>query len=77
MPDNHAFENCLIVEIDGPHGRHTCFVYQILGMSPAQVTGLFSDGVFTKNMLKTAVRNVLAALDFLHSETEVTQLITS
>ncbi|KZF26973.1 protein kinase [Xylona heveae TC161] len=58
-------------EIIGPHGRHRCLVHQPLGMSLEELKMYTRDKVFSKDLLKIALRELLIALDFLHSEAQV------
>lgn len=58
-------------EVAGPHGRHVCLVHQPLGMSLYDLKMRARGKVFSKDVLKTAVRKLLAALDYLHKEAHV------
>ncbi|MCJ1256787.1 hypothetical protein MMC24_004611 [Lignoscripta atroalba] len=58
-------------EIAGPHGRHCCLVHQPLGMSLHDLKLRARDRVFSKDVLRSSVRQLLAALDYLHNEAHV------
>lgn len=58
-------------EVAGPHGRHFCLVHQPLGMSLYDLKMRARDKVFSKDVLRSSVRQLLAALDYLHNETHV------
>ncbi|CAG8195129.1 unnamed protein product [Penicillium olsonii] len=50
---------------------YTCLVHPPLGISLDQLTQLLPGGVMSSAMVRTTIRNVLAALDFLHTEAHV------
>jgi serine/threonine-protein kinase SRPK3 len=58
-------------EVTGPHGRHYCLVHQPLGMSLYDLKMRARDKVFSKEVLRISVRQLLAALDYLHNEAGV------
>ncbi|KGO77687.1 hypothetical protein PITC_071700 [Penicillium italicum] len=75
---NHAGQTCLrpLIEIFHIYSLdrnsvHTCLVHPPLGISLDQLTQLLPDGVMNSAMVRTTIRNVLAALDFLHTEARV------
>lgn len=78
IQSDHAGQTCLrpLIEIfqtqnpDG-HGVHNCLVHPPLGMSLDQLNSLRPGGVMNSLMVRTTVRNILAALDFLHTEAGV------
>jgi serine/threonine-protein kinase SRPK3 len=53
------------------HGIHTCLIHPPLGISLDQLTPLLPESVMSSSMVRTTIRNVLAALDFLHTEAGV------
>ncbi|PLN86365.1 kinase-like domain-containing protein [Aspergillus taichungensis] len=53
------------------HRTHTCLVHPPLGISLDQLTPLLPGQVMTSAMVRATMRNVLAALDFLHTEAQV------
>ena len=55
-------------EISGPHGRHHCLVHEPLGMSLYDLQMRARNRVFSKDVLRTSTRQLLAALDFLHTQ---------
>ncbi|PLB50864.1 kinase-like protein, partial [Aspergillus steynii IBT 23096] len=78
IQSDHAGQSCLRSLIDtfqarSPNGNgvHTCLVHPPLGISLDQLTKLLPKGVMTSAMVRTTIRNVLAALDFLHTEARV------
>lgn len=78
IQSSHAGQSCLrpLIEIfeaqnlDG-HNTHTCLVHPPLGISLDQLTPLLPDKVMSSSMVRTTMRNILAALDFLHTEAHV------
>ncbi|KAJ9214878.1 hypothetical protein DTO166G4_3470 [Paecilomyces variotii] len=78
IQSNHAGLLCLRSLIDNfqiqspyGHGVHTCLVHPPLGISLGQLTPLLPDRVMSSAMVRTTIRNILAALDFLHTEARV------
>lgn len=78
IQSDHAGQTCLrplieIFDIHSPDGNrvHNCLVHPPLGISLDQLTQLLPDGVMSSAMIRTTIRNVLAALDFLHTEAQV------
>ncbi|KAK2751712.1 hypothetical protein FQN54_008935 [Arachnomyces sp. PD_36] len=75
IQSDHVGRSCLrpLIEVfqaqspDG-HRAHTCLVHPPLGISLDQLTSLLPDRVMSSVMVRTAVRHILAALDFLHTE---------
>ncbi|RDH36682.1 protein kinase-like protein [Aspergillus welwitschiae] len=75
---DHAGQSCLrplietfqILNPDG-HGTYTCLVHLPLGISLDQLTSLLPGKVMSSSMVRTTMRNILAALDFLHTEAQV------
>ncbi|KZF26784.1 kinase-like protein [Xylona heveae TC161] len=78
LQSDHAGQSCLrwLIEVfqtqspDG-HNVHTCLVHPPLGISLDQLTPLLPDGVMSSEIVRTTMRNILAALDFLHTEAHV------
>lgn len=75
IQSSHADLSCLrplldVFHVHSPDARsvHACLVHPPLGLSLDQLTPLLPDGVMSSGMVRTAMRNVLAALDFLHAE---------
>lgn len=75
---NHAGRRCLrklldSFEVTGPHGRHLCLVHQPLGMSlyDLQIRARLNDKYITKEILRPSMRQLLAALDYLHRDAHV------
>lgn len=78
IQSSHAGQSCLrpvidSFEISNPdgHGAHTCLLHPPLGISLDQLTSLLPSKVMSSNMVKTTIRNILAALDFLHTEAHI------
>ncbi|OJJ45156.1 hypothetical protein ASPZODRAFT_100384 [Penicilliopsis zonata CBS 506.65] len=78
IQSDHAGQTCLRPLIDvfqarSPNGDslHTCLVHPPLGISLSQLTRLLPGKVMSSAMVRTTIRNVLAALDFLHTEAQV------
>lgn len=63
-------ETFQILNPDG-HRIHTCLVHPPLGISLDQLTSLLPGKVMSSSMVRTTMRNILAALDFLHTEAQV------
>lgn len=53
-------------DLQGPHGRHTCLVFEPLGNTLADLRQLCADGRFGLDLLRQTMRYVLAGLSFLH-----------
>lgn len=58
-------------EISGLHGKHICLVHPPLGMSLHDLKMRARGKVFNKYVLRTSLRQLLAALDFLHKEAHI------
>ncbi|KAL4780116.1 kinase-like domain-containing protein [Aspergillus varians] len=78
IQSNHAGQSCLrplieIFQTQSPDRQsvHTCLVHPPLGISLDQLTRLLPDRVMSSAMVRTTIRNVLAALDFLHTDARV------
>ncbi|PYH97141.1 kinase-like protein [Aspergillus ellipticus CBS 707.79] len=57
--------------IDGPHGRHVCLVHQPLGLSLHDYLFFLPGRVMGFESLKACLRQLIATLDFLHTEARV------
>lgn len=57
--------------IQGPHGRHVCLVHEPLGTSADVLMKLTPGHVMTLDDMKPGIRQLLIALDFLHSECHI------
>ncbi|PWY91764.1 kinase-like protein [Aspergillus sclerotioniger CBS 115572] len=75
IQSNHAGQSCLrglidIFQAPNPDGHrtHTCLVHPPLGISLDQLLPLLPDKVMSSAMVRTTMRNILAALAFLHTE---------
>jgi serine/threonine-protein kinase SRPK3 len=56
-------------EIPGPHGTHSVLVHEVSQMSLRNMDKIFmNDCGFDEVFVKAAVRELLQAVDFLHSE---------
>ncbi|PYH34226.1 kinase-like protein [Aspergillus neoniger CBS 115656] len=78
IQSDHAGQSCLrslidTFQVQNPDGHryHTCLVHPPLGMSLDQLTPLLPSKVMSSFMVRTTMRNILAALDFLHTEAQV------
>ncbi|PWY64201.1 kinase-like protein [Aspergillus eucalypticola CBS 122712] len=60
-----------IVRNPDGHRNHTCLVHPPLGISLDQLMPLLPGKVMSSSMVRTTMRNILAALDFLHTEAHV------
>ena len=58
-------------EILGPDGKHICLVHQPLGMSLHDLKMQAQGKVFSKEVLRVSIRQLLAALDFLHKDAHI------
>ncbi|KGO76091.1 hypothetical protein PITC_006340 [Penicillium italicum] len=57
--------------IQGPHGRHICLVHEPLGTSADVLVKMSPGQVMTLDDMKPGIRQLLVALDFLHSECSI------
>ncbi|KAJ5239206.1 kinase-like domain-containing protein [Penicillium chermesinum] len=57
--------------IQGPHGRHICLVHEPLGTTTDVLLKMFPGHVMTLDDMKPGIRQLLVALDFLHSECNI------
>jgi non-specific serine/threonine protein kinase len=57
--------------IQGPYGRHVCLVHEPLRMSADILVKMSPGQVMTLDDMKPGIRQVLIALDFLHSECHI------
>ncbi|KAJ5551643.1 hypothetical protein N7535_000412 [Penicillium sp. DV-2018c] len=78
IKSSHAGQSCLrplleVFQAQSPDGNsiHTCLVHPPLGISLGQLTPLLSGGVMSTELLRMTIRNILGALDFLHTEAKV------
>ncbi|KAM5352874.1 hypothetical protein ACJ41O_005596 [Fusarium nematophilum] len=56
-------------EVVGPHGRHTLMVLEPSQMSLRDMDTVFMNGQgFDENFVKSAIKELLKAVDFLHTE---------
>ncbi|PGH28266.1 serine/threonine protein kinase [Polytolypa hystricis UAMH7299] len=67
IQSNHSGPQCLRMlldsfEVTGPHGQHICLVHQPLGMSLYELKIRARGKVFSKDVLRPAVRQLLAAI---------------
>ncbi|PWY85762.1 CMGC/CLK protein kinase [Aspergillus sclerotioniger CBS 115572] len=53
-------------ELVGPHGKHTCLIYQPLGMTFTEFRDLLPERKFPKNLLQRSIQLTLIALAFMH-----------
>ncbi|KAF7620965.1 hypothetical protein AFLA_006258 [Aspergillus flavus NRRL3357] len=58
-------------DIEGPHGRHVCLVHEPLGTSADFLVKMFRGHAMTLDDMKPGIRQLLIALDFLHSECHI------
>ncbi|OJD24903.1 hypothetical protein ACJ73_03727 [Blastomyces percursus] len=74
LKSDHAGHQCLTMLLDsfkvaGPYGQHICLVHQPLGMSLNELKMRARGKVFTKGVLRSSIRKILAAVvDYLHME---------
>lgn len=52
--------------LDGPHGTHTCLVYEPQGMAFTELRDYMPEKRLTKQMLQTSIQLLLIAVDYLH-----------
>ncbi|RMZ83123.1 hypothetical protein DV738_g1264, partial [Chaetothyriales sp. CBS 135597] len=57
--------------IQGPHGRHICLVHEPLGTSADLLLKTYSGHVMSVDEMKPGIRQLLIALDFLHSGCQI------
>lgn len=53
-------------ELTGPDGKHTCLLYQPLGMSFSEFQDLLPGQKFPKEMIQRGTQLILIALAFMH-----------
>lgn len=58
-------------DIEGPHGRHVCLVHEPHGTSADFLVKMFPGHAMTLDDMKPGIRQLLIALDFLHSECHI------
>ncbi|PGG98713.1 CMGC/SRPK protein kinase [Polytolypa hystricis UAMH7299] len=58
-------------QVKGPHGNHLCLVHEPLGPSLHQVLDFYPKRKFPLGVLKPSLRQILAAVDLLHSTKQV------
>ncbi|KAF2756508.1 protein kinase [Pseudovirgaria hyperparasitica] len=73
---NHSGRACIRMlldsfEIRGPDGKHICLVHQPLGMSLHDLKMRARGKVFSKEVLRISIRQLLVALDFLHRDAHI------
>ncbi|KAB8213320.1 kinase-like domain-containing protein [Aspergillus novoparasiticus] len=78
IQSNHAGQSCLrplieIFQTRSPNTEcvHICLVHPPLGISLDQLTRLLPHRVMSSAMVRTTIRNILAALDFLHTDAQI------
>ncbi|RAL15704.1 CMGC/CLK protein kinase [Aspergillus homomorphus CBS 101889] len=64
-------------EVAGPHGKHTCLVYQPLGMSFTEFRDLRPDGLLPKDLVQRGTQLILIGLAFLHDNNVIHTDISS
>ncbi|RAK85207.1 kinase-like protein [Aspergillus costaricaensis CBS 115574] len=57
--------------LQGPHGCHACLVHEPLGMTADFLVTMAPRNERTLDFMKPAIRQLLVALDFLHSECHI------
>lgn len=57
--------------IQGPHGRHICLVHEPLGTIADVLVKMSPGRIMTLSDMKPGIRQLLVALDFLHSECHI------
>ena len=77
----HPGRKCLRLLLDSfeikGHGKHNCLVHQPLGMSVYDLKMHARAKVFNKEVLRTSIKQVLAALDYLHKEVHVMYTVSN
>ena len=73
---SHSGRTCIRTLLDsfeilGPNGKHICLVHQPLGMSLHDLKMQAQGKVFSKEVLRVSIRQLLAALDFLHKDAHI------
>lgn len=58
-------------EISGPDGKHTCLVFEALGMNIEELRDLVPDREFEPDLVRQSLREILRALHFLHHEANI------
>ncbi|KAJ5223776.1 kinase domain-containing protein [Penicillium chermesinum] len=64
-------------EVIGPHGKHTCLVYQPLGMSFTEFQDLCPDEKLPKDLIQRSLQLILISLAFMHNNNVVHTDISS
>ena len=58
-------------EVTGPHGKHKALVLQVSQMSLRDMDTVFMKGRgFDENFVKSAIKELLQAVDFLHTKVQ-------
>lgn len=57
--------------LNGPHGTHTCLVYEPQGMTFTELREYLPENRLAKRMLQTSVQVLLIAMDYLHKNSVV------
>ena len=68
---NHIRKLLDSFELDGPNGRHTCLVYQALGMNIEELKELLPDESFDPDFMRACLRPILRAMYVLHGEARI------
>ncbi|KAJ5102215.1 hypothetical protein NUU61_004437 [Penicillium alfredii] len=75
VQSDHAVQSCLRplgdhfeIKDPGEHNIYTCLVHRPLGISLDELIPLLPDKVMNSEIVRMTIRNILAALDFLHTE---------
>ena len=58
-------------EVAGPHGTHVCLVHEALGMNMEELRELTPDRLFSADLARQSLRDILRGLHFLHTEAHV------
>lgn len=55
-----------LFDIEGPHGKHTCLIYQPFGMSFSEFQGLLPDNKLPKELVQRSIQLITISLSFMH-----------
>ncbi|OJD19586.1 hypothetical protein AJ78_00443 [Emergomyces pasteurianus Ep9510] len=58
-------------KVDEPDDQHICLVQQHLGMSLHELKMRARRKIFSKDTLRTAIQQLLTAVDYLHKEAHI------
>ncbi|KAE8384916.1 hypothetical protein BDV23DRAFT_176672 [Aspergillus alliaceus] len=58
-------------EVVGAHGKHTCLIYQPLGLSFTEFCDVLPDKTFPKDLVQRSIQLILISLAFMHENSVI------